>query len=484
MPRALAIRLRFPRGAYSGGDLGTPEAVPSPARVHAAFAAAAAGGPYAAPDGRVLVAAARHRRALEWLESQAPFAVRLPRWRQTDYPVVRYRRRVGESPDGTPFEPFSALDGPVSYFWPVPGETEIVDALRELAPEVEYVGRVESSVIASVAIEDVADDDPDCLVAASGRGPGQVLRAAAPGRLAALVDAHARASEPRGHHAGRPGKQTKDKPVETAGEQATALQRYMPPRRSLTWPFSEVWQVRVTPPLPRWAQTPQRRVGTAVAVHRALIAAIGHAVPDFITGRDGEGPRRGAGHLAIHVTEDHGLLLALPADVGEADRAVLLDALARSPGVRIGGKSHRLGLPTTGPAARFWRTESRAWRTEVPLVLDTAGPPRHGAWTLDDAVLCSVGYAIRAVLEGEGVEWGAGWAFRRRLVDELRSRGVAVQARRVTRRASRYVHRAREGDLLVAAHATVTPGSLAPDASGFLALGRARHLGGGLLRPV
>ena len=90
---------------------------------------------------------------------------------------------------------------------------------------------------------------------------------------------------------------------------------------------------------------------------------------------------------------------------------------------------------------------------------------------------------MRGVLEAEGLTWGGGWAFRRTLVAQLREQGVDARARRVVAGAARYSHRAREGDLLVAVDAIVTLGELSGD-GGLLALGRSRHLGGGLLRPL
>jgi hypothetical protein len=120
----------------------------------------------------------------------------------------------------------------------------------------------------------------------------------------------------------------------------------------------------------------------------------------------------------------------------------------------------------------------------VPLVLDAPGTPRHVPWTLADGVLCSLGYALRGPLEGAGVAWGTGWAFRRELVALLRDRGAKAGAVRVTSSASRFLHRGRDGDLVVAVHAVLELGELAGERRGFLALGRSRHLGGGLLHPL
>jgi len=92
---------------------------------------------------------------------------------------------------------------------------------------------------------------------------------------------------------------------------------------------------------------------------------------------------------------------------------------------------------------------------------------------------------MRGVLEREGFEWARGWAFRKQLVDLLRNEhGVDARARRVRGPAGAYLHRAPEGALVVAVNAVVSLGRLDPSGSGLLALGRARHLGGGLLRPT
>jgi CRISPR-associated protein Csb2 len=197
---------------------------------------------------------------------------------------------------------------------------------------------------------------------------------------------------------------------------------------------------------------------------------------------------RGAAHLAIHVTrlgEERrpAIILAVPGHVAEADRATLLETLADGLEIRFAGRALRFGAPDLGSALPFWEGPSGLMGTEVPMVLDAPGTPRRAPWTLDDAVICSVGYAMRGVLEPEGLAWEGGWAFRRALVTDLRERGVDARARRVLSGAARFSHRAREGDLLVAVDAIVRLGELGTG-EGLLALGRSRHLGGGLLRPL
>lgn len=486
---ALLVRVAFPRGAYSGGELGAPEELPTPARVHAAFLAAAAGGPFARADGRVLVADERHRTAVRWLEDHEPLGIVAPATQLVGYYVQRYRLRAAPNhPDRTEFEPLCALGGPVTHAWPAPAPA-VLEGLRELAPEITHVGRADATAIVEVELGDLDLRAPGVLALVSGRGPGRSLRIASPGRLEELEAAHARAVATGRHEKGSKGKQAADQQVDGAAERTTVLRRFAPASASGPWPFDEAWRVSFDDRLPRWSLRVDRRVAVAVAVHRAIVAAIGTDVPSFVTGRDGDGPLRGAGHLAVHLipASEGGRLevvCGLPMGVPEADRASLLEALVQRPKARLGRQTVRLGAPRIGSALPFWPTETSQMVTAVPMVLDAPGPPRCGAWTLDDAVICSVGYALRGVLEDAGVTWGRGWAFRQQLVSELRARGVHARARRVPARASNYVHRAAPGDLLVAVDAVVALGSLAPIGGGLLALGRARHVGGGLLRPV
>jgi CRISPR-associated protein Csb2 len=498
MARALLVSVSYPGGVYRGANRGLPEELPSPARLHAAFVGAAGGGPGARPEGAVLVASDEDRRAVAWLEDQRPIGIKVPDLRVTRYPAVRHRVRAAVDPkkahdlhrDETPFEPFSALAGPVVFAWPPP-DAAIRSRLLALAAEITHVGCADATVVVDVTEDEFDERLGGTLVPIEGRGAGRALRAPEQGRFDALVDAHRQASAParNRHSAGKMDKQASDVQPAAAGESATRLQRFAEQRAVGGWPYDEVWTVPVTPHLPRLSAQPHARVRTAAAVHRAVVAAIRDDVPPFVTGRDGVGPLGGAGHLAIQLTvpegsHDAALLLGIPVGADDADRARLLDALDSRPAVRIGRQTCRLGTPHTCPARSYWSDPSDLWATEVPLVLDAPGTPRNGPWTLDDAAVCSVGYALRGPLEEVGFEWGTGWAFRRALVDALRADGIDARAFRIPGSASRFAHRGREGDLLVAVHAVVRLGRLALDGRGLLALGRARHLGGGLLRPL
>ncbi len=495
MAAAVFIHVAFPRAAYRGSDLGDPEPIPSPARVQTAFLAAAAGGPSARVDRSTVVAEGADQRAVLWMEENEPLGVRIPEYRLNEYSSRRYRVRVAVNTktrsyqnEDTPFEPLVALAGPVTYAWPAP-EPEILEAFRRLAREVTHVGRADSLAIVTVELSELDAEDPDWLHLTSGRGPGLALRVPTPGRLRLLVEEFDRISKPGGHGTGTKDKQARDVLPVLIGDEGTSTRRFAPRAPTSGWPFDEVVELAPDRSLPHWVVTPARRIAAAVAIHRALVASIRSDVPPFISGRDGDGPRRGAGHLAIHLVQ-HGQdeeprpLLAVPRDAGEADRATLLSALESGLLVRIGRYPVRLAVRRLSPALPYWPRSSRVMTTDGPMVLDAPGSPRRGNWTLEDAVICSVGYAMRGVLEEDGLEWRTGWAFRQELVAHLRGRGVDARAGRVFRDASRFVHRAREGDLLVAVHAAVDLGELAGPGGGFLALGRARHLGGGFLRPL
>lgn len=493
--QVLEISVVFPQGAYSGAELGAAETVPSPARLHEALLAAAAGGPWGIPDGRVLVACDRHREALEWLEQHEPLGVIPPPSALTVPPAARYRWRA--SPivlTDTTFEPRSALAGPVRYLWPQ-APAPIEQSLREIAREVTHLGRADSLAVVHVRNAPRAQAERGAYRLVPRRGPGLVMRVPRAGRTRTLVDAH-RAACQRGPHAVGPiGRQAYDVHVTGANERATVLRRFAPPQADADWPYAEVWALRVDSPNAEELLRPALRVPAAVGIHRALIDAIGEDVPPFVTGRDGDGPLRGAGHLAIHLARDDRsqevvALLALPPDVPDADRATLRAALGSSlrAGARVPGERTRwftIKGAHTRSALPFWNAAGPLMRTDVPMVLDAPGRPRNAPWTLEDAVLCSLAYAMRGVLERDDVEWGRGWAFRRRLVEMLRERyGAAAVVRRVHGPASSFAHRMPEGELGVAVHAVVRLGELAPVGGGFLALGRARHLGGGLLVPI
>ena len=243
--RTLRISVTFPHGSYSGAEHGAAEELPSPARLHEAFVAAAAGGPWAQPDGRVLVARDDHRAAVQWLEEHEPFGIVAPNARLSSARARRYRWRASPvTLADTDFEPRSALDGPVVYLWPQAPD-DVVTSLRTLAAEVTHVGRADSVAIVDVTAGDGTDHT--MLRRVTGRGPGRVLRVPQQGRMDALVRAHRVASEPGGHTAGSTGKQAPDHLVTGANEAATTLSRFASPpaRRSPTInraPFLIAWR--------------------------------------------------------------------------------------------------------------------------------------------------------------------------------------------------------------------------------------------------
>jgi CRISPR-associated protein Csb2 len=494
---ALAISLEFPRGIYSGAVLGRAEELPEHSRVHEAFVAAAAGGPTARTEGNVLVATDEHRRAVEWLEDNEPLGLIAPAARMTPRSARRYRWRASPvAPNDTDFEPCSALAGPVVYLWP-PVPDDVLTALREIAPEVTHVGRADSVVLVDVDRRDVASG-PSVHIRAEGRGTGRVMRVARPGRFDALARAHVQTSRPGRHGTGSLGRQAADQ-LAPVNEEALELRRFEPTDAAAAWPFSEVWELPLdgTPDVLAALTQPANRVAAAVGIHKALVRRIGDSVPAFVSGRAGDGPLQGAGHLAIHVApspQRDALVayLAIPAGTLAADREQLASAVSSS--LRAGASMRRgdtrwfgVDPPSRRHAAgTFWLEPATTFQTAIPMVLEINGGPRRGAWTLDDAVVCSVGFAMRGVLEREGLTWETGWAFRAELVRRLREEhGVDARTSRVRRDTLRFVHRVREGELVVATHALVDLGTLgSPSAAGFLALGRARHLGGGLLIPT
>jgi CRISPR-associated protein Csb2 len=499
---ALRISVAFPLG-YSGSAAGAPEALPDPVRLHEAFVAAASGGPWAEVEGRVLVPTSEHRLALEWLEQHEPVGIVAPGVRLSAPSARRYRWRASPRVlTESDFEPRAALSGPAIYVWP-PANAAVVATLRTLAREVTHVGRADS--IAKVEVSVSSRDDEVTHVRVLGRGAGHVMRVPLPGRTEALIGAHREASRHGVHRTGSTGRQVPDRYVTGDNATATAQRRFAPACQGAGWPFEEVWVLPVRrrtsgqPLDPLAAKLGERsfRVTAAVGVHRAIVRAIGEDVPPFVSGREGDGPLKDAGHLAIQFARQPSqaagrpaFLLGIPTGVSDADRELLLSALAEAQPVtaraadRRGGVRFAIGPPRVRSALPFWDTDSALMRTDVPIVLDAVGRPRDAPWSIEDAVVCSIGYAMRGVLERDGLVWESGWRFRREMVATLRERyGVEVAARHVRDAASGYVHRAAPGELLVAASALVSLGTLGAIRGGFLALGRARHLGGGLLVP-
>lgn len=491
MPNVLAVDVRFPRGTYSGADLGVAEELPSPARVHEALVAAAAGGAWAEAEGPTLAACDEHRRALNWLEEHELVGLVVPPLVLNDRQARRYRWRASPvNPADTDFEPLCALGAAATYLWPA-APADIRGALGEIASEVTHVGRADSLALVRVD-ERAMPSEPGLHLLQNRRGPGRVMRVARPGRTAALVQAHAHASRPGSHDKGSMGKQASDHLVTGGNPVAVEPRRFEPANATHAWPFAELWALDIA----RWPKhgfAPHRRVAAAVAIHRAMVRAIGEDVPSFVTGRDGKGPRRGAGHLAIHVarwphsTSPWRAYLAIPHGVSDADRGQLAAALERplNCGSPRSGNAFTLNPPSAVEVVARDVEPHGVLTTDVPFVVEVNGGPRRGNWTLDDAAVCSVGFALRGVLEERGLEWGTGWAFRSGLVSTLRDElGVDARTRRVTRGSSGFVHRASDSQLIVAAHADVVLGALAPEEGlGFLAIGGARHVGGGLLVP-
>ncbi len=491
----MRISLAFPTGIYSGAEQGQAEELPSPSRVYEAFVAACAGGPGASRSNRVLVASKGDRDAVRWLEDNEPLGVIAPPARLNLAAVRRYRWRAGpKDPVDSEFEPRAALAGKVEVFWPE-APANVVASLREIAREVTHVGRADSIVIASVDPLEAAPSGKEMLRIAEGRGPGRVMRIPRRGRFDVLEEAHEVASRPGRHETGRMGKQSPDEMTTGHNTAAVELRRFAA-TPGPDWPFAEIWEMRIdgASRVRELIARPRYRVAACIAVHRALIRTIGEDVPAFVTGRDGAGPMRGSGHLSIQIDVAPGatqarLLLAIPQEVSDSDRADLLSAVEEPIRVRLGSgrrePSFTFQAPRFRSALAFWPARSRVTRSVVPVVLEATGGPRTGGWTLDDALCCSVGYAMRGVLERHGVKWGAGWAFRQRLVNTLRDDfGVSTRAVRRKESASRFLHRAPEGALIVAVEATVELGDLDMEGRGFIALGRARHLGGGMMRPT
>lgn len=511
---ALVIEVRFPLGIYQGAALGRVELLPSPARLFEAFVAAAAAGPHAVrapidarseearrlkvPKGTtVLSPRDEDIVALRWLEEHEPLGLSLPgaepRPCQPER-VDRYRVKAGISNELDDFEPRVAVPGVIEYAWPS-APPNVEQRLALLASEITHVGRADSIAIVTVRSGTFDPASPNALALHTTRGRGTIVRIPQRGRLDNLLLNHIRLTCVAGKH----GKESKARPADRVTSPllvGTGERRLAPVRGAARWPYDEVLALPLKLRRQHWVLRREYRVPFAAAIHKAIVRTIGSAVPEFVRGKEGENPLRGPGHLAIQPLRrrDQALVaFAIPTHVSDADRAVLLEALEDGLVVAFARRKIVLDPPIRESALPFWSTRNGLMQSAVPVVLDAPGYPRKFPWTLEDATLCSIGYAMRGVLErrdtepSSGVpqlEWGTGWEFRRALVDHLREHcGVRARVKRVLKSPAPYFYKAREGELIVAVDCVVDLGALAPEPGGFLALGKARHVGGGLLEP-
>jgi CRISPR-associated protein Csb2 len=157
---SFSIIARYPLGTYRGRrpDL-TPETIPSVARLHAALLCAAGFGPRSVPTDAGWAVCEADEVALRWLEEHPPTDVRIPGLRVCRTDAITYRDdgTIGKAGGSKAIRKLAkqdtavAVDGPFVWTWREPPPATVTRALRELCPEVPYLGTAESPVLLTVA---------------------------------------------------------------------------------------------------------------------------------------------------------------------------------------------------------------------------------------------------------------------------------------------------------------------------------------------
>lgn len=496
-----ALVAEFPLGTYRAhvGD-GDLDVLPSVARLHAALLCAAAAGPSAQPDGEALAADPAARAALEWLEDHPPDGLCLPNRLQNRGPTIAYRdlglleRRPGKPITSKrlprPATESVSLSGALAWIWEEEPPAEVRATLEHLCADVSHLGSAESPVrlwVGEVVPTHRRDDGADLF---GDRGID--LATPSSGRTEELSRVEVDRRRPVRGRSERPGV-TESELSSPDERRCVATARFRPEAHTEPEsPWPSVLLVPLDAEIP-----PSWRVRWAVQAHRALVSLVGSGAPAILTGTYPEGSPRPPNRVAIHllgreVLADRvlevptTLAVLVPGDATASDVEVIARATAglrllRGPAGRL---AKRAGTPFAMSGATFWPAvpagRTRRWLT-VPAAVPDTRPPRRDAWTMEDAIALSLGLVWREQLEtGErGPRWQVG------LAAAAKARGVrAEQVRMVTRGdPTRFVHRVNPGAVVRPYEAIVDLGDLgAPQA--LIAIGQARHLGGGLLYPI
>ena len=495
----VSITAHFLLGVYHGHAAdGSPDPVPSPARLLSALVSAAHVGTAAPGDG---TAKPQYSAALRWLEEHPPDGICLPAAMSVGIGASRifmhrrngsikndkYKTEVRVVSDGY------AIDGVFGWIW-ADMPDDVRNAVSRLCEDVPCLGEMDSPVVMSTEkVEANWWIDPE----ASAFSPGG-LRVQVPssGRINALRKLHFQS---------HPYEDSSDSDREflTSGGFLRDV-RYVPvePVRHngrCRSPWRDVLIFLADDGTGREI-TPERRVSWCVAFHRALVARIGDGAPALVTGRYQEGLTRPANRLAIQyvpasvlaqsVVETEldvpgAFLIMLPSDVSDDDEGVVLRALAGMTRLNHRRDEAPARLRPAGEvfdAQGFWRPPAqgtqRLW-SPTPVAVPEVTRQR-GDWTFEDAILLSLGFVWRDHFEAVP----KGTRGYRSLVARVRERGAGVMwHHRITRNPSLYAHKMPKGVTAQPYTALVSVGDLLGD-TGLAAVGQSRHLGGGLLVPA
>lgn len=502
MPVA-GIQARFPLGVFIGHRPdGSPDALPSTLRLHAALVAAASAGTSAESRGTGLVRTAAATRALEWIEDNPPDFVELPpacenrqinEYAYRDEGVVekpgtapsrrKTRRAVGTG---------TALSAPIGWGWKsIPDD--VAAALTVLCEDVPCLGETDSPVVLEFG-----------WIAPTHRRSSKVspfarvgIRIATPtgGRLLELDELHGIAQPAASPSAAKDGWKETERPLPAPISHVRSVEigydfvdEILPPRA----PWRYMIHIAINNPIGNF-----ERVDWSVALHRAMVAALDTETSALITGRYDPGIVPPANRVAIQPVDAALMSLSRYPGLGAGVAVLVPDsaldvtnrALEKVTRLYRRGSEIRLGNRTTLDSAAFWQAPAagmvRTWESLPAVMPETRRPrrPQRRSWTLAESALLSVGFVFRDELAA--VSYGSAEERYVAIVDAVESRGVAALAVSPIPDADvrKYAHKMPEGVVAQPYRLQLDGGSLLPEQA-LVAIGQSRHLGGGLLCPV
>lgn len=496
----VAITVRPLLGGVQGHlGAGEPDRIPSPARLFSAFVNAAGQGSAAVERDGQLRLSEESVAALEWLESTPPSAIRVPAAEWELAAEICYREegvfedgKGASRKVGKPRAHLTSLQDELGWAWDLDAPDAVVETLDALAADISCLGEADTPVVV-----ELKDFEPTHLLSANQspfvRQAGLQLRIPMPGRLAALEEQYSVAYPKKGPTKNNDKHSWSERPTsERPTPEALRQVTYAPvsaQRPQLPW--VEAFALRVDRPVPV-----SDRVRWAVTFHRALVAFLGNDAPSVVTGRYPQGKKRPANRVAIQYVSGPTMreelragafLVMLPAGVEAAEREALVGALTQMTRL-YRGRAGEIGLTFVGsvPADEIWLPPmpgmKRLWRTAPAMVPETRRPQRANGWTLKDAALVSIGLVYRDDLQLAKTRGEARYMSIRDQVAKWDVR--AVEAHRVAdSQVERYVHRTPEHLVAQPCDVVFDMGERLGDQA-ILAVGQARHLGGGLLHPL
>lgn len=503
----VSITARFPLGVYHGhASDGSPDPLPSPARLLSALVSTAHTGTSALKDGRMNDRVAM---ALTWLEKHPPNGLHVPNTVSVNSAKdsrIAYRKTgtIEKSQPKTAGKNISdgyAVNGAVGWVWDdMPDDVRA--ALEKLCEDVPCLGEMDSPVVMSA--EEIEPNwylDADATAFTPG---GMRVQTPAPGRLKVLKEMYEQA-----HPVEVPGtsddcfRSSRDTVrVFPVSEECLWTARYFSVKDSGQQdeggaPWRDAFILLADDGTER-EFAPERRLSWCVAFHRALVARIGDGAPPVVTGRYPDGMPVPANRVAIQyvpssvllqsVAQDAfdipgAFLIMLPKDASDEEREVILHALEGMTRLRSRWAEARLRPPDEVFDARmFWRPPApgtrRLW-SPTPVAVPEVTRQR-GDWKFEDAILLSLGFVWREALPPAP----RGTQGYRLLVAHARDYGAGVMwHHRVAKNPGSYVHKMPESVVAQPYTALMDTGALMTDTE-VVAVGQSRHLGGGLLVPA